>query len=112
MRKTRLPEPKFAFAKKAIEESVQSIDSINPESSGEDAIVVPEQKILEVEEISKTSLVRPAKVEYTRITTQLASQLDRKLEYAVLILGKKKQDLINELLANGLDNLGISFPKL
>ena len=99
-RKSRLPAPKFAFAQKTTREA-DSLDSEN---------VSPLPEALESREVPRNNI--PAKVDYTRITTQLISQNDRKLEYAVLILGRKKQDLINELLADGLDRLNISFPQL
>jgi hypothetical protein len=88
IKKYRLPEPKFAFAKKAIEDSNQSDDF-----NSENRVPSPEQGIIS-ERISYTN----KKVEYTRITAQITSQIDRRLEYAVLILDRKKQDLINELL--------------
>ncbi len=100
-KKSRLPSPKFAFAKKAIEESTQS-DVFDPEIR----MSPSEQENID----KKISTIK--KVEYTRITTQLVSQIDRRLEYAVLILGKKKQDLINELLSEGLERLNINFPQL
>ena len=104
-RKSRLPAPKFAFAQKHSNESHS--DAIN--SDHEITPISPKNSEI-VNEAPKTNT--SAKVEYTRITTQLVSQNDRKLEYAGLILGKKKQDLINELLAEGLDRLNISFPQL
>lgn len=105
-KKSRLPNHKFAFAKKIAEESQSDrVISSDPEMVSPSSI-----EMVDVREIPKNNTL--AKVEYTRITTQLIAQNDRKLEYAVLILGKKKQDLINELLADGLDRLNISFPQL
>jgi hypothetical protein len=104
-RKSRLPAPKFAFAQKHSDgsqsDAINSDPEISPISSKSSEIVNELPK-------SNTS----AKVDYTRITTQLISLNDRKLEYASFILGKKKQDLINELLSNGLDSLNIAFPQL
>jgi hypothetical protein len=105
-KKSRLPNHKFAFAKKIAEESQSDrVIASDPGMASPSSI-----EMVDVRELPKNNAL--AKVEYTRITTQLIAQNDRKLEYAGLILGKKKQDLINELLADGLDRLNISFPQL
>lgn len=103
-KKSRLPAPRFAFAKMDNEESTPF-----PQQEQEISVAnTPERSVIN-DNLTKSIVER---VEYTRITTQVASQIDRQLEYARVMLGKKKQDLINDLLADGLKRLDISFPQL
>jgi hypothetical protein len=101
---TRLTAPRFAIANKSLDNNHQAdieneveenLNSFSQEPIGENHSRLP-----------------VGKVEYVRITTQVVSKIDRQLEYARVMLGKKKQDLINDLLSDGLKNLGITFPQL
>ena len=107
-KKSRLgSEPKFAILKRSGEESSKSDNNSNQNHFDQSP-----KELVSKESGNQNYLSSSDKVEYTRITTQIDSKTDQQLEFARVILKKKKQDLINELLSRGLRDLGISFPNL
>lgn len=104
-RKSRLG---YAFAKNMNVENDQIDDS--------NELIVPmptENKPTEISMPRPTNSGNDAsqnQVSLTRLTVQVESRVDRKIEYARVILKKKKQDLINELLSDSLARLNIDFP--
>ena len=100
MKKPRLP--RYAFANKTIEE-------LNPFPKAEENIIVTDNKE------KKTGIRLDSDHNMseltTRITVQISSSIDQKLEYAAIFLRKKKGVLINDLLSESLNLLDINFPK-
>lgn len=107
-KKSRLgSEPKFAILKRT-----GNKNSVDNKSNEKNLDQSPKELVSQEVSDENYSKSIPEKIEFVRITTQIDSKTDQQLELARVILKKKKQDLINELLSKGLNDLGISFPSL
>lgn len=106
-KKSRLGNQKFAFAQRAAMENDDIRAGIEAETPSPSEINTNQSIIPQVAPIIDSSSKSNS---FTRLTVQVDSQVDRKIEFARVILQKKKQDLINELLTDALARLNVQFP--